>query len=72
MSYVGSTVVIKQPLYLLTLAVDKKGIILKHILYEIYRVVRAAIHFERWRVYIRIYLVAALFVYGTVMGPRNP
>ena len=56
---------------LLTMEVDKKEIILRHILYEIYTVVTAAIHFDKWRVYIQICLATVLFASGTIMGLKK-
>ena len=56
---------------LLTLAVDEGGIILRKILNEIYTVVTAAMHFDKWKVYIRIYLVTVLFACSTITGPNQ-
>ena len=55
---------------LLTLAVDKIKF-LRQILYEIYTVVRGAIHLGKRRVYIRKYLVNVLFAYGIIIGYRK-
>ena len=69
MSYAGSTVGIMQ--LLCYIGSRQKGIILRQVLYEIYTVV-TTIHFDKRRVYVRIYLVTVLFAYGTIIGPRNP